>query len=41
MVDALRTPVGQFILFLSIIGAVVALILGIVYAIKNSIIKNL
>jgi len=41
MVDALRTPVGQFILFLSIIGAVVALILGIVYAVKNSITKNL
>jgi len=41
MVDALRTPVGQFILFLSIIGAVVALILGIVYAIRRVTTKNL
>jgi len=40
-VDALRTPVGQFILFLSIIGAVVALILGIVYAIRRVTTKNL
>ena len=41
MVDALRTPVGQFILFLSIIGAVVALILGIVYAIRRIATKHL
>jgi len=35
MIDAIRLPVGQFALFLSIIGGVVALILGLVFAIKK------
>jgi len=41
MTDAMRLPLGKFILFLAIIGAVVALILGIVYAIKGIVTKNL
>lgn len=41
MVDALRLPVGQFVLFLAIIGAVVALILGIVFAIRRLATKHL
>lgn len=35
MINAIRLPVGQFALFLSIIGGVVALILGLVFAIKT------
>lgn len=35
MVDNLRLPVGQFILFLAVIGGVVALILGIVFAVRK------
>ena len=41
MVDALRLPVGQFVLFLAIIGAVVALILGIVFAVRKLATKHL
>ena len=41
MVDAIRLPVGQFALFLAIIGAVVALILGLVFAIKKLSTKHL
>ncbi len=36
-----RQPLGKFILFLAIIGAIVALVLGVVYAIKKSIGKNM
>lgn len=41
VMDRMRLPVGQFILFLAIIGGVVALILGIVFAIKQSLNKNM
>lgn len=41
MVDTLRLPVGQFILFMAIIGGVVSLILGIVYAIRKLAGKHL
>ncbi len=36
-----RQPLGKFILFLAIIGAIVALVLGIVYVIKKSITKHM
>jgi hypothetical protein len=41
LVNAIRMPFGKFVLFLAIIGAVVALILGIVYAIKTVATKYL
>lgn len=34
-VEAIRSPLGKFILFLAIIGAVVGLIVGIVFLIKK------
>ena len=33
--EAIRLPLGRFLMYLAIIGAVVGLILGIVYAIKK------
>lgn len=41
MVETIRLPVGKFILFLAVIGAVVALVLGIVFAIKTVATKHL
>ena len=33
--DNVRLPLGKFLMYLAIIGGVIALILGIVYAIKR------
>jgi len=36
-----RLPLGKFIMFLALIGAVIALIVGIIFVIKHSIAKHL
>lgn len=41
LVDTIRLPVGKFILVLAIIGAIVTLVLGIVFAIKRIATKNM
>lgn len=41
MINAIRLPIGQFTLFLAIVGAVVALITGLVFAIKKITSKHL
>jgi Na+/melibiose symporter-like transporter len=41
LVEALRLPLGKFIMFLAIISAVVALVLALVYTIKKVSTKHL
>lgn len=37
--DAIRMPLGKLLMFLALIGGIVALIMGIIFAIKNVAIK--
>lgn len=39
--DAIKTPLGTFIFYIAIIGAVVALVLGVAYLIRKVATKHL